>query len=139
MRALGRESGQALILLGAWLFFGGGAASALLVYDRSPSELERAVRLAAIDEARQKELLAIFRQWESGQERLDKRVGSDREELLALLRQRGSGRADAGPILARLDPSLAEMDTAFLDMRFSAKNELTRAEWARIVARPDTK
>ena len=133
MRAPVRERGQALILLGAWLFFGGGATTALLVYDRPPSEIKKVIKQVITDEGRRGKILSEIRQWESGQESLDERVSAYRKELLKSFRNKGAQRSDVEPILARLDVNLQEMDRNFLDLRFKIKEQVTSAEWARIV------
>jgi hypothetical protein len=46
-------------------------------------------------------------------------------------------RSDAEPLVAKLDERLLSMDRDFLDLRFSLKRQVTSAEWAEIVARPD--
>jgi len=56
MMAIPRERGQVLILLAAWLFFGGGAASALVVYDRPVSEVEKAIK-RVIESADRRDLI----------------------------------------------------------------------------------
>jgi hypothetical protein len=131
-----QERGQALILLGAWLFFGGGAASALLVYDRPVSEIRKAIGQVIADEGRRKMILDDIDHWESGQEKLDEKVAEDREQLLDTFRHRDVPRAATDPILARLDAQLSAMDRDFLDLRFTVKEQVTSSEWAAIVALP---
>jgi hypothetical protein len=135
MMSLPRERGQVLILLAAWLFFGGGAASALVVYDRPVSEVEKAIKRVIANVERRDVILSDLGQWESGQKKQDKEVSAGRDELLKILRRQEAQRSDADPIIAKLDETFLEMDRDFLDLRFRVKDQATRPEWAEIVAR----
>ena len=135
MMSLPRERGQVLILLAAWLFFGGGAASALVVYDRPVSEVEKAIKRVIANVERRDVILSDLSQWESGQKKQDKEVSAGRDELLKTLRRQDAQRSEADPIIAKLDETFLEMDRDFLDLRFRVKDQATRAEWAEIVAR----
>jgi len=135
MMTFPRERGQVLILLAAWLFFGGGAASALVVYDRPVSEVEKAIKRVIANVERRDVMLSDLGQWESGQKKQDKEVSAGRDELLKILRRQEAQRSDADPIIAKLDETFLEMDRDFLDLRFRVKDQATRAEWAEIVAR----
>ena len=135
MMTFPRERGQVLILLAAWLFFGGGAASALVVYDRPVSEVEKAIKRVIANVERRDVILSDLGQWESGQKKQDKEVSAGRDELLKILRRQEAQRSDADPIIAKLDETFLEMDRDFLDLRFRVKDQATRAEWAEIVAR----
>ena len=135
MMNLPRERGQVLILLAAWLFFGGGAASALVVYDRPVSEVEKAIKRVIANVERRDVILSDLGQWESGQKKQDKEVSAGRDELLKILRRQEAQRSDADPIIAKLDETFLEMDRDFLDLRFRVKDQATRTEWAEIVAR----
>ena len=135
MMSLPRERGQVLILLAAWLFFGGGAASALVVYDRPVSEVEKAIKRVIANVERRDVILSDLGQWESGQKKQDKEVSAGRDELLKTLRRQDAQRSEADPIIAKLDETFLEMDREFLDLRFRVKDQATRAEWAEIVAR----
>ena len=135
MMTFPRERGQVLILLAAWLFFGGGAASALVVYDRPVSEVEKAIKRVIANVERRDVILSDLGQWESGQKKQDKEVSAGRDELLKILRRQEAQRSDADPIIAKLDETFLEMDRDFLNLRFRVKDQATRAEWAEIVAR----
>ena len=135
MMSLPRERGQVLILLAAWLFFGGGAASALVVYDRPVSEVEKAIKRVIANVERRDVILSDLGQWESGQKKQDKEVSAGRDELLKTLRRQDAQRSEADPIIAKLDETFLEMDRDFLNLRFRVKDQATRAEWAEIVAR----
>jgi hypothetical protein len=132
-----RQRGQVLILLGAWLFFGGGASSALVVYDRSPSDMKKAIKRVITDEDRKEVILSYLSHWESGQKKLDKQVSAGRKELFKILRRQDAQRSEVEPIMAKLDDTFSAMDRDFLDWRFRVKDIATSAEWAEIVARPD--
>ena len=135
MMTFPRERGQVLILLAAWLFFGGGAASALVAYDRPVSEVEKAIKRVIANVERRDVILSDLGQWESGQKKQDKEVSAGRDELLKTLRRQDAQRSEADPIIAKLDETFLEMDRDFLDLRFRVKDQATRAEWAEIVAR----
>jgi hypothetical protein len=137
MMALPRERGQILILLATWLLFGGGASSALVVYDRPASEMKKAIKRVIADDVRKDALLSNLSDWKSRQKKQDKEVRADREELLESLRRKGTQRSELAPAMAKLDATLEEMDRNFLDLRFHVKTQVTRAEWAQLVARPD--
>jgi hypothetical protein len=135
MRFPGGDRGQILILLGAWLFFGGGAASALVVYDRPVSELKKVIKRAITDPARREVILSNISVWEAGQKQKDKKVSDAREELFNTLRRKDATRSEAEPLMAKLDETLLEMDQSFLNLRFRVKAQVTSAEWAEMVAR----
>src|SRR3974377_587524 len=137
MMALRRERGQILILLATWLFFGGGASSALVVYDRPASGVKKAIKRVIEDDGRKDAILSYISDWKARQKKQDKEVRADRKELLKTLRRKGTQRSELEPTMAKLDATLAEMDRNFLDLRFRVKAQVTRAEWAEIVARPD--
>lgn len=132
-----RQRGQTLILLAAWLLLAGGTVNVLIVYDRSVSEIEKAVTRTIADDDRKHEVLRQLKLWEPVQEMRDEQVADDRKELLKLLRKKDAQRADLAPTLAQLDAQFSAMDRDFLDLRFQLKSHVTSAEWAQIVARPD--
>ena len=136
MRTRARERGQILILMGAWLLLSGGASSALLVYDRSASEVEKAVKRAVPDAERKDRILTAIGRWESTQKLRDEMVSEERELLLDALRRKETQRNQVTPFTGKLDTSFAAMDQDFLDLRFRIRQEVTRSEWAAIVAEP---
>jgi hypothetical protein len=120
-----------------WLFFGGSASTAVVVYDRSPSEVKKAVKRVVTDSARREAVLSDISRWESGEEKQSEDVNAARERLFKALRRKDAQRADVDPTLARLDAIFLEMDRSFLDLRFRVKQQVSSAEWAAIVAQPD--
>jgi hypothetical protein len=132
-----RERGQLLILLAGWLFFGGGASSALIVYDRPASEMKKVIKRVIPDADRRDAILSDLSRWKSGQKKQDKEASSDRKELFKTLRRKDAERSDAEPIMAKLDETFLKMDRNFLDLRFRVKEQVSSAEWAEIVARPN--
>ncbi len=136
MRGFRGQRGQALILLAAWLFFGGGASTALLVYERPASQVEKAVKRAITDPGRREAALIDINRWESIQEIHDKQVSADRKKVLKTMRRKDAQRSDVEGIAASLDKTFFVMDWDFLNMRFQVKQRVTPAEWAEIVARP---
>ena len=132
-----RQRGQILILLAGWLFFGGGASSALVVYDRPAKEMKKVIKRVISDADRRDVILSDLSRWKSGQKKLDKEASSDRKELLKTLRRKDAERSEAEPIMAKLDETFLKMDRNFLDLRFRVKEQVSSAEWAEIVARPN--
>ena len=53
-----RQRGQILILLAGWLFFGGGASSALVVYDRPAKEMKKVIKRVITDADRRDVILS---------------------------------------------------------------------------------
>ena len=131
-----RQRGQILILLAGWLFFGGGASSALVVYDRPAKEMKKVIKRVITDADRRDVILSDLSRWKSGQKKLDKEASSDRKELLKTLRRKDAERSEAEPLMAKLDETFLKMDRNFLDLRFRVKEQVSSAEWAEIVARP---
>jgi hypothetical protein len=128
------QRGQVLILLAAWLFFTGGAASALVVYDGSGKDTKKAIKRYVADKDRQEAIMSYIDYWQSGQKTRDKKVDQNRDELFKALRRKDVGRAELEPILKQLDVTFVEMDRDFLDLRFRLRARLTKEEWAEIVA-----
>jgi hypothetical protein len=132
-----RQRGQILILLAGWLFFGGGASSALVVYDRPASEMKKTIKRVITDVDRRDAILSALSQWKSAQKKQDKKVKADRKDLFKILGRQSSQRSEVEPIMARLDDRFVGMDQNFLDFRFRVKEQVSSAEWAQIVARPE--
>jgi hypothetical protein len=130
-----KERGQVMIILATWwLLFGGGGSSALVVYERSASDIKKAVKRVVPGGERRDAILARLSQWESVQEKQDEKVSADRKELLELLQRQQTQRSELDPLLARLDETLLVMDWDFLNFRFQVKEQVTGAEWAALVA-----
>ena len=130
----GGQQGQALILLAMWLFFGGGAASALIVYEYPVAQMKQAIERALAKDSRRDAILADIDQWEYVQEKQNEKVSEKREALLEALRRKETQRSQLDPILGELDKTFQVMDWDFLNLRFRVKAQVTRAEWTRIVA-----
>jgi hypothetical protein len=131
-----KERGQILILLATWLFFGGGASSALLIYDQPVAEMKKAVEQVITDGGRKDAIISYINQWQSVQELQNEEVSENREELLKILRRKDAQPSELEPIMAKLDKKFVVMDWDFLNLRFRVKGRVTSAEWAEIVARP---
>jgi hypothetical protein len=137
MTASPRQGGQILILLAAWLFFGGGGSSALVAYDRPASQIRKAVKRVIVEPGRRNLILTEIDRWESVQEIQSEYVSANREELLDTLRRKDAQLSDVQPIMTALDKAFFGMDWDFLNFRFYVKDQVTSAEWAEIVARPN--
>lgn len=133
MRAHRGQRGQTLILLATWLFFGGGAASALLVYNHPVSEMAKGIERVITGERRDA-ILSEIHQWQAVEETREEIVGENREALFKTFRRKDGARAEMEPTLERLDRTFLVMDREFLDLRFRVKEQVTRAEWSAIVA-----
>jgi hypothetical protein len=131
-----KERGQALILLAMWLFFGGGASSALVVYDRPVSEMKKASAHVLPDGDRKDAVESAINQWEYVQQKHNEEVSRNREELLKIMRRKDARRSELEPIMAKLDKRFLVMDWDFLNLRFRVKGQVTSAEWARIAPPP---
>ena len=131
-----RERGQVLILLAAWLFFGGSASSALVVYDRPASEVKKAIKHVITDDGRRDVILSNISVWEAGQKQKDERVSTEREQLFKTLRRKDAQRPEVEATIAQLDKTFFSMDWDFLNFRFGVKERVTKAEWAELVAQP---
>ena len=136
MTAPGNQRGQVLILLAMWLFFGGGASSALVVYDRPVSEMKKAIEHVLPDGDRKDAIESAISQWEYVQEKHHQDVSRKREQLLKVMRRKDASRSELEPILAELDERFLIMDWDFLNLRFRVKGQVTSAEWALIAAPP---
>jgi hypothetical protein len=134
MNVAREQRGQVLILLAAWLFFTGGAASALVVYDDSGKDTKKAIKRIIADEDRKDAIMSYIDYWQSGQAMRDKRVDASRDELFKALRRQDVTRAELEPTLKQLDVTFVEMDRDFLDLRFRLQARVTRGEWAEIIA-----
>ena len=132
-----KERGQLLILLATYLFFGGSASSALIVYDRSPSEVEKAVKKTVTDSTRRDVILTYIDRWEALRKQQDKEISKARATLFKSLRRKDATRTEVDQITAKLDTTSLEMDQSFLNLRFRVKDQTTGAEWAAIVRRPE--
>jgi PHD/YefM family antitoxin component YafN of YafNO toxin-antitoxin module len=137
MRSPHRQRGQVLILLAAWLFFGGGGSTALVAYDRPASQIKKAVKSVIADPGRRNSILTDIDRWESVQEMQNEYVSANRKELLKTLRRKEAQRTDVEPIMAALDKTFFGMDWDFINFRFHVKDQVTNAEWAEIVAQPN--
>jgi hypothetical protein len=131
-----KERGQALILLAMWLFFGGGASSALVVYDRPVSEMKKAIAHVLPDGDRKDAVESAINQWEYVQQKHNEEVSRNREELLKIMRRKDARRSELEPIMAKLDKRFLVMDWDFLNLRFRVKGQVTSAEWAQIAPPP---
>jgi hypothetical protein len=132
-----KERGQLLILLATYLFFGGSASSALIVYDRSPSEIKKAVKRTVTDSTRRDGILTYIDQWEALRKQQDKEISKARATLFKSLRRKDATRTEVDQITAKLDTTSLEMDQSFLNLRFRVKDQTTGAEWAELVRRPE--
>jgi hypothetical protein len=132
-----KERGQLLILLATYLFFGGSASSALIVYDRSPSEIKKAVKRTVTDNTRRDVILTYIDRWEALRNQQDKEISKARATLFKSLRRKDATRTEVDQITAKLDSRSLEMDQSFLNLRFRVKDQTTDAEWAALVRRPE--
>ena len=130
-----KERGQLLILLATWLFFGGGASSALLAYDHAVTAMKKSVEHVITDGSRRDAIFANISQWQSVQKVQNEQVSESREQLLKTLRRKDARRSELEPIMAKLDKTFGVMDWDFLNLRFRVKEQVTSAEWAHIAAR----
>ncbi|MBS0580187.1 MAG: hypothetical protein JSR36_13110 [Proteobacteria bacterium] len=131
-----RQRGQLLILLGMWLFFGGGASGALIVYDQPVSHLKQSVERVIPKGSQRDSLESAIATWEYVQKLHAEALIDDRERLLKLLGRKDTQRDDLEPLMAKLDKRFVIMDWDFLNLRFKLKEQVSSEQWAQIVARP---
>jgi hypothetical protein len=124
------QRGQILILLAAYLFFG-GAASTVLLYNQgySPRALKKAVASVVTDESRRNAAQSEISYWSKALKAQNKDLGKAQKKMVKLARQHDATRAEADSIVANMDDSILRMDRSFLDARFQLKGQLTQAEW----------
>lgn len=137
MKPVRTQRGQVLILIAAWVFFTGGAVSALVVYGDSGADTKKAIKRVITDRSRERELLSYIDYWENGQEGRDKKVIKDRDEVFEALSRKDGSRADVEPILKGMDTTFAEMDRDFIELRFRLKEHVSKEEWAEIISSRD--
>ena len=125
-----RQRGQVLILLAAYLFFG-GAASTLLLYlhGHSPRELKKAVASVVDDESRKDAAQSEIAYWAKLLKSQNKDLAKAQKKFLKLARRHDATRAEADLMTAKMDGSIRQMDSRFLDARFRIKEHLTQPEW----------
>ena len=130
MTALPRQRGQILILLAMYLFLG-GAASTVLLYNNaySPRELKKAVASAVTDETRKDAAQSEIAYWAKMLKSQNKDLGKAQKKFVKLAKRHDATRAQADQITAKMDTSIRQMDSRFLDARFGVKKHLTQAEW----------
>jgi len=124
------QRGQILILLAAYLFFG-GAASTVLLYNQgySPRALKKAVANVVTDESRRNAAQSEISYWSKALKAQNKDLGKSQKKMVKLARRHDATRAEADRIVANMDDSILRMDRSFLDARFQLKGRLTQAEW----------
>jgi uncharacterized UPF0160 family protein len=124
------QRGQILILLAAYLFFG-GAASTVLLYNQgySPRALKKAVASVVTDESHRNAAQSEISYWSKALKAQNKDLGKAQKKMVKLARQHDATRAEADRIVANMDDSILRMDRSFLDARFQLKGQLTQAEW----------
>ncbi len=99
------------------------------------ADMKKLVKRVIPEGDRRDALLSGIDTWESLQEERDKKVHSDREELLEVLRRHDATRAEVEAITAKLETSFVDMDASFLNLRFRLKERVSSAEWAQLLAR----
>ena len=124
------QRGQILILLAAYLFFG-GAASTVLLYNQgySPRALKKAVANVVTDESRRNAAQSEISYWSKALKAQNKDLGKSQKKMVKLARRHDATQAEADRIVANMDDSILRMDRSFLDARFQLKGRLTQAEW----------
>lgn len=136
MSSASRHRGQILILIAAYLFFGGAASIALLhLPGASPRELKKAVLEVIADEPRRQAAGAVIDQWDKVLKAQKKAITKAREKTVKLVRRHDATRMDAEGLVATVDESIRGMDSSFLDARFGLREQFTRAEWEAAWAR----
>jgi len=115
----------------------GDEGEQLIVYDRSPSEIKKAVKRTVTDSTRRDVILTYIDRWEALRKQQDKEISKARATLFKSLRRKDATRTEVYQITAKLDTTSLEMDQSFLNLRFRVKDQTTGAEWAALVRRPE--
>jgi|GEM_PF-2109529 len=130
MRRISSQRGQILIILVGVLFLGGGAASVLtFVQGQSPKEMKEVVKKVVSDDKRRDAVLTVIEDWEKGKKEQEKEFKKGQEQLVEIMKRHDAKREEADRIAAKLDESIRDMDRSFLEMRFRAKEQVTKEEW----------
>jgi len=130
MRRISGQGGQVLIILLGVMFLGGGAASVIaFVQGQSPKEMKEAVKKVVSDDKRRNAVLTVIEDWEKRKEEQDKELKKGQEQLVKIMKRHNAKREEADRVAAKLDESIRDLDRSFLEMRFGAKNQLTKEEW----------
>jgi hypothetical protein len=129
MTAAPRQRGQVLILLAAYLFFGGAASTLVLYLGYSPRELKKAVASVVTDVSRKDAAQSEIAYWAKLLKSQNKDLAKSQKKFLKLARRHDATRAEADLMTANMDAPIRQMDSRFLDARFRIKEHLTQAEW----------
>jgi uncharacterized membrane protein YgaE (UPF0421/DUF939 family) len=130
MRRISSQGGQVLIILLGVMFLGGGAASVIaFVQGQSPKEMKEAVKKVVSDDKRRDAVLTVIEAWEKGKKEQDKEFKKGQEQLVQIMKRHDAKREEADRVAAKLDESIRDLDRSFLEMRFRAKDQLTKEEW----------
>ena len=130
MRRISGQGGQVLIILLGLMFLGGGAASVVaFVQGQSPKEMKEVVKKVVSDDKRRDGVLMVIEDWEKRKEEQDKEFKKGQERLVKIMMRHDAKREEADRVATKLDETIREMDRSFLEMRFRAKELVTKEEW----------
>ena len=125
-----------MILLILFLLSGGAASTIVAnVQGQTPKAIVKVIKKEVADDARRDAAIAAVKMWAKLDKQQDKALASARKGLLKVVQKDGATPADAAPLTARIDASIAESNRVFLDMRFGVVSRLTKAEWDAAVVR----
>jgi ParB-like chromosome segregation protein Spo0J len=74
-------------------------------------------------------VLTVIEAWEKGKKEQDKEFKKGQEQLVQIMKRHDAKREEADRVAAKLDESIRDLDRSFLEMRFRAKDQLTKEEW----------
>ena len=112
------------------MFLGGGAASVVaFVQGQSPKEMKEVVKKVVSDDKRRDAVLMVIEDWEKRKEEQDKEFKKGQERLVKIMKRHDAKREEADRVATKLDETIREMDRSFLEMRFRAKELVTKEEW----------
>jgi hypothetical protein len=121
------------ILIGLYLYFGGGQATALAPqFKEAETNIKKDVR----DEARRKQALEIVGQMKSTMADLTKGQEKSAKSVQAALSKREATPDELHAVAAPLLAEDKQVRERMLDLQFQLRNVLTAAEWAEIYPKP---
>ena len=137
MKRLSNKRGHVLVILASTLFLSGGAAATITTFMEglSAKDMKKAVKKEITDDSRKDEILELIEAWNKDKKKYDKEIAKGRKRLIEIIERYDGTREELQREAARLKEVIRKSDQGFLDLRFNAKEKITRDEWKAIFAR----
>lgn len=131
------QKGQVLIILLGALFLGGSAATIqTMATGKSIDTLESDVKRVVKDPGRAQEVLKILEQWKTDGTVFWKAQDYHQEALHALVARHDATREEFAALEASIDSVDARYTEAFMNIRASIHENMTRQEWQAVFGKP---